>query len=272
MAAGKNLQDALNETKAECIFTTHTPVEAGHDRFSPDLMDYAMHRFRAQISAPFSELMKLGRVNPQRPARAVLHDRAGAEALSRRQCRQRTAWPRQPPHVALPLPGQTGRAGAHRPHYQRHSLAGLDEGHRAPVSAAQADRPSRSPRWTANLRAGFSDWEKRVEKPEFWKLLAHPEFVVRRGTLGSALQAPAGTHRVCPAAPADPAPALDPRRLHRLRPTAQSRRADHRLCAPVRHLQARAAHLPAVREHREADAGQGPAHTVCFRRQSPSAR
>ncbi|MCX6927215.1 MAG: alpha-glucan family phosphorylase, partial [Verrucomicrobia bacterium] len=65
IAAGKSLSDALNLTRAECIFTTHTPVEAGHDRFSPDLMDYAMHRYRTQVGAPFTELLKLGRVNPQ---------------------------------------------------------------------------------------------------------------------------------------------------------------------------------------------------------------
>jgi starch phosphorylase len=65
MAAGKNFQEAFEQTKSECLFTTHTPVEAGHDRFSPDLMDYALHRFRGQFPAPFSELMKLGRVNPQ---------------------------------------------------------------------------------------------------------------------------------------------------------------------------------------------------------------
>ena len=28
-------------------------------------MDYALHRFRTQTTAPFAELMKLGRVNPQ---------------------------------------------------------------------------------------------------------------------------------------------------------------------------------------------------------------
>jgi len=65
MALGKLLPDAIAQTRNECIFTTHTPVEAGHDRFSPDLMDYAMQRFRTQIPAPFAELMKLGRVNPQ---------------------------------------------------------------------------------------------------------------------------------------------------------------------------------------------------------------
>src|SRR6185369_3675233 len=65
MALGKPLPEAIAQTRTECLFTTHTPVEAGHDRFSPDLMDYAMQRFRTQIPAPFAELMKLGRVNPQ---------------------------------------------------------------------------------------------------------------------------------------------------------------------------------------------------------------
>src|SRR6266581_7641968 len=65
LGSGQTFRDALANGKQECIFTTHTPVEAGHDRFSADLMSYAMHRFRTQISAPFSELMKLGRVHPQ---------------------------------------------------------------------------------------------------------------------------------------------------------------------------------------------------------------
>src|SRR5215475_11660538 len=49
MAAGKTFADAQAATRSECLFTTHTPVEAGHDRFSPDLMDYAMHRIKTQI-------------------------------------------------------------------------------------------------------------------------------------------------------------------------------------------------------------------------------
>jgi len=65
MEAGLNFEDALHQTKAECIFTTHTPVEAGHDRFTADLMDYAMHRFCGLIPVPFSKLLELGRVNPQ---------------------------------------------------------------------------------------------------------------------------------------------------------------------------------------------------------------
>jgi glycogen phosphorylase len=65
LMAGKPFQEAVDQTKAECLFTTHTPVGAGHDSFSPDLMDYALHRFCKTFSMPLGDLMKLGRVNPQ---------------------------------------------------------------------------------------------------------------------------------------------------------------------------------------------------------------
>jgi len=65
MAGGQNFSDALAATKSQCLFTTHTPVEAGHDRFPLDLMDYAFQLFRAQLPAPFADVMALGRVQPQ---------------------------------------------------------------------------------------------------------------------------------------------------------------------------------------------------------------
>ncbi|MFZ0825848.1 MAG: alpha-glucan family phosphorylase [Verrucomicrobiia bacterium] len=65
MATGLILTDALAATKQQCIFTTHTPVEAGHDRFSQGLMDYAFQLYRQQLPIPFPDLLGLGRVNPQ---------------------------------------------------------------------------------------------------------------------------------------------------------------------------------------------------------------
>ena len=65
IARGYSFGDALRATRAECVFTTHTPVEAGHDRFRPELMRYALHNLQPQIVPSFSELMALGRVNPQ---------------------------------------------------------------------------------------------------------------------------------------------------------------------------------------------------------------
>ena len=65
VAAGKNLADAQTQTRTECIFTTHTPVEAGHDRFTPGLMDYAMQKYRSQLPLSANDLLALGRVNPK---------------------------------------------------------------------------------------------------------------------------------------------------------------------------------------------------------------
>ena len=64
MVAGKSYADALAASKAECHFTTHTPVEAGHDRFTPALMDYALQGYRATLPVPWPDIMGLGRVNP----------------------------------------------------------------------------------------------------------------------------------------------------------------------------------------------------------------
>jgi len=65
LAEGKSFRDALARTKAECIFTTHTPVEAGHDRFSRDLVNYALNRFQSQLKLSLNDLMALGRVHPE---------------------------------------------------------------------------------------------------------------------------------------------------------------------------------------------------------------
>ena len=64
MATGKTFAEAMALTKPECIFTTHTPVEAGHDRFTPELMHYALQRFSMQLTVPFNDLLGLGRVKP----------------------------------------------------------------------------------------------------------------------------------------------------------------------------------------------------------------
>ena len=65
MAAGQNFADAQAATRAQCIFTTHTPVEAGHDRFDAELMDYAFQLFLSEWSVPLADVMALGRVNPK---------------------------------------------------------------------------------------------------------------------------------------------------------------------------------------------------------------
>ncbi len=66
---GQNRRGSAGARRAQqCIFTTHTPVEAGHDRFNAELMDYALHKYAAQFKMPFADLLALGRVNPKNAA------------------------------------------------------------------------------------------------------------------------------------------------------------------------------------------------------------
>jgi starch phosphorylase len=65
LAAGLSFADAQAQTKQQCIFTTHTPVEAGHDRFNSDLVLYALRKLMGQLTLSLDGLMALGRVDPQ---------------------------------------------------------------------------------------------------------------------------------------------------------------------------------------------------------------
>ena len=59
---GQPFSVALTVTRAGNLFTTHTAVEAGFDRFPPDLMrSYLSHYCSDRLRIPFEELMALGR-------------------------------------------------------------------------------------------------------------------------------------------------------------------------------------------------------------------
>ncbi|MGB2621800.1 MAG: alpha-glucan family phosphorylase [Candidatus Acidiferrum sp.] len=56
---------ALTITRAGNLFTTHTPVDAGFDRFGPDLMEkYFSGYAENELSISLDELLALGRRNP----------------------------------------------------------------------------------------------------------------------------------------------------------------------------------------------------------------
>ncbi|MGC1678473.1 MAG: alpha-glucan family phosphorylase [Candidatus Binataceae bacterium] len=55
---------ALAVTRAGNLFTTHTPVSAGFDRFAPDLMEkYLKYYCKTRLGISMSDLMALGRLN-----------------------------------------------------------------------------------------------------------------------------------------------------------------------------------------------------------------
>ena len=63
--SGSSWDDALAHVRATSLFTTHTPVPAGHDRFSPAVTAHHLSGWPQRLGVPLSTLMGLGRVHPE---------------------------------------------------------------------------------------------------------------------------------------------------------------------------------------------------------------
>jgi glycogen phosphorylase len=62
---GLSFDEALRETAQHTVFTTHTPVPAGHDRFDGGLIEEHLGPLRHKLGISYEQLMGLGRVEPQ---------------------------------------------------------------------------------------------------------------------------------------------------------------------------------------------------------------
>jgi len=66
---GRPFREALAITRAGNIFTTHTAVDAGFDRFSPELIRQYLSRYTQDLlGISVDELLALGRSNPEDPS------------------------------------------------------------------------------------------------------------------------------------------------------------------------------------------------------------
>jgi starch phosphorylase len=61
---GKSFEVALRATRAGNLFTTHTPVAAGFDRFAPDLFAVYFREYARELGISLEDLLALGRVDP----------------------------------------------------------------------------------------------------------------------------------------------------------------------------------------------------------------
>jgi starch phosphorylase len=62
---GLTFDEALREVAHHTVFTTHTPVPAGHDRFPANLVEEHLGPLRDKLGISLAQLMGLGRVEPQ---------------------------------------------------------------------------------------------------------------------------------------------------------------------------------------------------------------
>jgi glycogen phosphorylase len=60
---GLSFQEAMEVTKKMSVFTTHTPVQAGHDDFSPDLIRRYFGDYVRELGISIDEFLAFGRIN-----------------------------------------------------------------------------------------------------------------------------------------------------------------------------------------------------------------
>jgi starch phosphorylase len=62
---GLTFEDAVRDVATQTVFTTHTPVPAGHDRFDAEMVEEHLGPLRDQLGLSNEQFMSLGRVEPQ---------------------------------------------------------------------------------------------------------------------------------------------------------------------------------------------------------------
>ncbi len=64
---GGSFADVAQDVAQSTVFTTHTPVDAGHDRFPPELVDEYLEPLRLSLHLSREDFLGLGRVRPEDP-------------------------------------------------------------------------------------------------------------------------------------------------------------------------------------------------------------
>lgn len=181
LGEGKTFPTALAATKSECLFTTHTPVEAGHDRFTGDLMNYALNKWPAHLKISREELMALGRVNT-----ADVHEPFCMTVLALKLSRaangvselhgqvSRQMWQGLFPGKKIeevPIGHITN--GIHLMGWMKGPVRRFWK-RKLSTDSGEAAAGQDTTFWT---KKPPSNWETEINSTEFWKRLADPTFI-----------------------------------------------------------------------------------------------
>jgi starch phosphorylase len=131
------VDEAWERVRRSCVFTTHTPVAAGHDRFPSDLVSEVLGTYRIQLGMEHEQLMDLGRVCPGDPTErlcmtvlALKHCRVANGVAKKHGEVSRAMWQDLWPNQEVPIGSITN--GVHAPSWVAPEIAEL-------VSAAAGD-------------------------------------------------------------------------------------------------------------------------------------
>ena len=154
---GVSFDEALRDVAEHTVFTTHTPVPAGHDRFDAHLIEEHLGPLRDELGISPQQLMGLGRVEPQNEHETFcmtvlglkLSRRANAVSnLHGRVTRRMWAhlWPWR---VEDEIPIGHITNGVHIPSWLAHQMRQLYD------------------------RYFPANWERRMGEPEVWQEIHH---------------------------------------------------------------------------------------------------
>ena len=253
---GIDAWEALRRVAAQVVFTTHTPVPAGHDRFSSSLIEEHLGPLGEALGLDHDRAHGTRAREIRKRRRRLLHDGAGAQDVPPRQRGVLAARTGLSHDVDAALSRTDRGPRADRPHHQRRARADV-----ARAADAPGLRPSSRPGLAgAGRRSGFLGARRRDRR---W------------GVVGDAPDAEGAAHRhrqaARGAAGANGA-AIRRSSSRSCRRALSPRRAHHRLRAPVRHLQARQPDSPGPGDDRVARQSRADADSARVRRQIASAR
>src|SRR5882724_9384865 len=142
---------ALQVVAAANVFTTHTPVPAGNDSFSREMMRKYFGSFAKELNIPFDELFSFGhtRMNPDDPFSMTIL----ALRLSRHA------------NGVSKLHGEVGRS------LWKDVWAGVPI-HEVPITSITNGVHTKTwmaPEFAALYRKYLGPWEEHVTEPEFWR-------------------------------------------------------------------------------------------------------
>ena len=161
LVQGVPLNEAEDRVREHCVFTTHTPVPAGHDRFTPEIMEFMLGQYRSLLKFDSSQFLSYGRLKPDDPQEPFC-----MTILALTMSRSANA--------VSELHGEVTRAMWKELSQQR--------GNRVPLIGHITNgvhirgwmaRPTRR-FWKAHLG---EDWETRLMYPDLWKIVSDGELI-----------------------------------------------------------------------------------------------
>ncbi len=142
---------ALQVVAAANVFTTHTPVPAGQDSFSREMMQKYFGSFAKELNIPFDDLFSFGqtRVDPNDPfSMTILALRVSRHA-----------------NGVSKLHGEVTRS------LWKHVWSGVPV-HEVPITSITNGVHTKTwmaPEFAALYRKHLGDWEEHLTEPEFWR-------------------------------------------------------------------------------------------------------